>query len=429
MRQRYIIVSSLIILLVFAFVGCTDKNQDNPTRPTVGEQGLIFQVEKDKYFSVFVSTSHYHGHLGIRFYTPPDYNWEGTGRYYPTLYMLTPFKADERYYFEHNLADVADRLINEGKIQPMIIVTIEGRSHLGGSFYSNSALQGKYFDALWYDYTDLVADYDIFGESVLTKIHKWVRAFDERDKRAISGVGMGGYGAMKSALETDLFSAVSAVNAPLDFDGTGSGGFLSMMNQVFPPGSDWILDNGRYGIDTVFLDNEGEPTIKASVEMWMMLSAAAAFSPQHLSFNVDSIYYDQFDVLSIATTVTESLTTDLRSYLPDYSVHMPFDSTGALNNNIWQLWMNNNIETLYRNVLSEKATYFERMPKLLVVSQGAEFSFGEQMDGFMEFMNDNALNYQVKSFKGNAVLTGTADHFLYDLLEDILIFHSEQFGE
>jgi hypothetical protein len=64
-----------------------------------------------------------------------------------------------------------------------------------------------------------------------------------------------------------------------------------------------------------------------------------------------------------------------------------------------------------------------------MLSQDAELFYDEQMTGFIQFLNASAFNYDLKTFEGNSALTGTANHFLYDILEDILIFHSEQFGE
>ena len=68
------------------------------------------------------------------------------------------------------------------------------------------------------------------------------------------------------------------------------------------------------------------------------------------------------------------------------------------------------------------------MPKLLIKSENAEFYNTDQMNGFIQFLDDiGDTNHTVIDFHGNDVLTGTASHFLYDLLEDILIFHSDHF--
>jgi hypothetical protein len=461
MNPRNILIAIGILLIAAGLIGCTDKTKNNPTRAAIPE-GLDMQAN-DRFFAIFMSTVHDLGHRGVRFYLPPDYSLE-VGRHYPTLYLLSPFRADERYFFEHGLKTVADRLIAEGKIQPMVIVTFDSRSYLGGSFCVNSPRQGNFFDALFYDFYGF-EPWGITGRALITKIEgseanatPWVRAIRDREHRAIGGVGMGGYGAFKAAIETDLFGSVSAVNAPLDFDGAGSGGFLSLFQEVFPAGTQWIyldsllqidttfavnppdsiisidttiveLDTLGFGVDTILLNQNMEPIIAADPEMVLTISAAAAFSPHHTAFNVDSIYYDQFDVLVISTTVTDTLTDDFRGYLPNHDVHLPFDSTGAHNDLVWQLWMNNNIESLYANADPDNAAYFDGMAKLLVRSDGARFHYDEQMDGFVQFLNANAIDYQLTAFTGNDLLSGMADHCIYDLLEDILIFHSDNFGE
>jgi hypothetical protein len=207
------------------------------------------------------------------------------------------------------------------------------------------------------------------------------------------------------------------------------------------------LDTLGFGVDTILFDRDIDTTfavsppdsiisidttimfIPADPEMVLTISAAAAFSPHHTAFDVDSLYYDQFDVLMVWTTVTDTLTDDLKSYLPNHAVHLPFDSTGAHNDFVWQLWMNNNIESLYANADPDNAAYFDGMAKLLVRSDGARLHHDEQMDGFVQFLNANAIDYQLTTFTGNDLLSGTADHCVYDLLEDILIFHSDNFGE
>ncbi len=113
-------------------------------------------------------------------------------------------------------------------------------------------------------------------------------------------------------------------------------------------------------------------------------------------------------------------------------IHVPIDSLGNENSAaaqfIWDAWMKQNIANLYLADSAGQAANFLNMPKLLIESKNANFYYTDQMDGFIQFLDDiGDTNHTVIDFEGNSLLTGTADHFLYDLLEDILIFHSEHF--
>jgi S-formylglutathione hydrolase FrmB len=253
MRVRFLfIILAVLALSVLFLAGCTDKTKDNPTRPMTPEKGLAW-LNPFRFYSIVFSTSMDPGYMVSKMYTPPGYDYSGGGgQPYPVLYMLSPFRGDELYYFEHGLAEVADRLLAEGKIQPMIIVCVDGRSQLGGSFYTDSPQQGKYFSAMVTDETfnvDLLVDprgeftgtgvpyrgpWTLFSNCNLTRIDELYNTIPDASSRAVCGVGMGGYGAYALAVQTDLFSSVSAVNAPLDFDGSGNNGFLSLIRDVIP---------------------------------------------------------------------------------------------------------------------------------------------------------------------------------------------------
>jgi hypothetical protein len=424
--------------------GCTDKTKDNPTRSLIEEHGMVAS-NPFHHFAIAFSTSMDPGYLHSRAYVPPGYDIQpGEGRPYPILYLLSPFRGDELYYFEHGLAEVADRLLDQGKIQPMIIVCIDGRSQLGGSFYTDSPQQGDYYSAFFEDdifYVDLLIDpsgefvgtfesyrgpYTLESVAKLNRIIEWYNTVDDPKARAISGVGMGGYGAFALALKTDLFGSVSAVNAPLDFDGSGGGGFLTLLNEVIP--AEWTsIETSPTGrVDTVY----NVDTSLADPAMSLVVSASAAFSEHYTNVQMDSVYVTERDSLLIwGYTPIDSLTDNLISYLPTHGVHTPFDSLGGLNTFIWDLWMDHNIQNIYEADTSGYATAFSQMPKFLVKSEGAKFYYGEQMESFISFLNNNTdpSKLDVMEFRGNQILTGTADHFLYDILEDILIFHSDNF--
>ncbi|MFH1700245.1 MAG: alpha/beta hydrolase-fold protein [Candidatus Zixiibacteriota bacterium] len=413
-----------VILTIAFLAGCTDKTKDNPTRSIITEKGLLWnwpmQFESILTSTVFDATTENPSVRGVHIYTPPGYNWQAQGRPYPVLYLLSPFQANDLYYSEHGLVETADRLLSEGKIQPMIIVCFDGRSLLGGSFYTNSIRQGNYFTALFHDTSYIDIEWrglndtglvSIFSKGLVNRVDLAYSTIQDKGARAIGGVGMGGYGAFAAAIQTDLFSSVSAVNAPLDFDGSGNGGFKTIIENEIS--TVWPLD-----------------TSLSDPKTSLIVSASSAFSP-HVTA-IDSIFYFTSQVSQARTfgyITGDTLTDDLKSYLPRHQSHAPIDSTGTFDTYIWGLWMAHNIDSLYINDPEGFSAQFTNMPKYLVTSDEAKFHYDEQMSAFIDFLNSNGMSstFQHEVFEGNGELPATAENYLYDLLEDILIFHSDNF--
>lgn len=416
--------AALILFAAFSFTGCTDPTGKNPSRPDHLD-GITIAPEANLFFPAFRATDGNTGFIGMMTYLPPGYALTTQGQRYPVLYLVAPFGADERYYFEHGLAQVADRLITEGKINPMIIISLDARSQLGGSFLTNTARQGDYFEAFfnysvlnirWKPYRQLWETRTIYNWPVITFLEDRYRTTKDYRSRGIGGVGTGGYCAFRSALMTDLFGSLSAMNAPLDFDGTGSNGFLSLFGDAFIAGQPWPLD-------TSFTNPAAS----------LVISAAAAFSPRILS--MDTVWIEELpDETPKLKFSTDSLKIDTLAvpggagYLAKFDSYLPFGSTGTLTDVVWSRWLSHTVDSLYANATAPRQLNFDNMPKLLIRSNQAEFRFAEQMDAYITAHNalTNAT-YTVKSFAGTPQLPSLSDHYIYDLLEDILIFHSEQF--
>ncbi len=430
--MREIIIKLLcavcIALMIF---GCTDKTGDNPTRYFPSDTGARV-TNPFSSWSLFFSSSFNPGFLPVNVYTPPGYDFTGNGRPYPVLYLLAPFRGDELYYFDHGLSEVANRLIDEGKIEPMIIVCISGESDLGGSFYTDSKRNGAYMraiitDTMYQEFAEAgtflnspgAGVKDLLADALITRIDGTYSTLPDKANRAIAGVGMGGYGAFRATLESDLFGSVSAVNAPLDFDGLGGGGFITLINQLAPGGD---IDN----IDTAL----GDPS------MSLVVTAASAFTPNTVDFDVDYLFLNAFGVVSLAidsstieTAIPTPFATDI-SLQTSHNVHLPVMPTGGLNSTVFGVWRDNHdIASLYAAADASRQSDFDNLPKFLVKSEGAEFYYNQQMDGFMEFLQNSGsiTNYSMMGFRGNDLLQGTSALFINDLLEDLLIFHSDNF--
>jgi S-formylglutathione hydrolase FrmB len=135
-------------------------------------------------------------------YLPSGYDSGGTdhpARRYPVLYFLHGLGDNEQTLFNTGGWTLLDDLRNQHKIGEFLIVAPDGRR----SFYINSA-----------DGSDRYSDF--FLQEFMPHIEGRYRIRTGRAGRAISGVSMGGYGALRFAFAyPELFSAVSAQSAAL----------------------------------------------------------------------------------------------------------------------------------------------------------------------------------------------------------------------
>jgi S-formylglutathione hydrolase FrmB len=139
----------------------------------------------------------------LRVYLPPSYFTLDT--HYPVIYYLPGFGDTSMLGF--SLPGDADKLMGSGAIREMIIVVANGANQLGGSFYVNSPVTGR-----WEDF--IVND-------VVTYVDTHYRSVAQASARAISGHSMGGFGALNIAMRhPDVFSAVYSLSPGL-FDPNG----------------------------------------------------------------------------------------------------------------------------------------------------------------------------------------------------------------
>ena len=118
---------------------------------------------------------------------------------YPLLYFLHGLGDNEQTLFNGGGWTLLDDLRNQHKMGDFLIVSPEGRR----SFYINSA-----DGALRYN--------DFFLQEFIPQIEGKYRIRAGRASRAISGISMGGYGALRFAFaHPELFSAASAQSAAL----------------------------------------------------------------------------------------------------------------------------------------------------------------------------------------------------------------------
>jgi S-formylglutathione hydrolase FrmB len=118
---------------------------------------------------------------------------------YPVLYFLHGLGDNEQTLFNSGGWTLLDDLRKQHKIGEFLIVAPEGRR----TFYINSADGSVRYS-------------DFFLQEFIPYIEKRYRILPERSNRAISGISMGGYGALRFAFShPEMFSSVSAQSAAL----------------------------------------------------------------------------------------------------------------------------------------------------------------------------------------------------------------------
>jgi S-formylglutathione hydrolase FrmB len=135
-------------------------------------------------------------------YLPAGYDAGATqhpARRYPVLYFLHGLGDNEQTLFNSGGWTLLDDLRRQQKMGDFLIVAPEGRR----SFYINSADGSERYS-------------DFFLQEFLPYIEHGYRVRHGRSGRAISGISMGGYGALRFAFaHPELFSAVSAQSPAL----------------------------------------------------------------------------------------------------------------------------------------------------------------------------------------------------------------------
>lgn len=136
-------------------------------------------------------------------YLPPSYPTSTAS--YPVVYYLPGFGDSGMLGFQ--LPRDMNQLIEDGKIEEMILVVVPGTNLLGGSFYVNSPVTGNWEDFIVHD--------------VVGYVDSHYRTLAQSGSRGISGHSMGGFGALDIAMKhPDVFGAVYSLSPGL-FDENG----------------------------------------------------------------------------------------------------------------------------------------------------------------------------------------------------------------
>lgn len=392
--------------LIIALSGC--KKRKNPTEPVVLKQPGYFTFGQNpgwpaldnsplsNQFSlpnrtVVVSIP---GEVPVDAQGRPPLTWK---KKYPVLYFLTDFGQDAlSFALTYRIKDIADELTAKGEIQPMIIVIADGNNPMGGGFYVNS-IGGKYED---YIALDLRQQIDTLFYTRIVN--------DSTKKRGISGVGMGGYGAFRVAMDyPQFYGSVSAISAPLAIIDSTLLGY-------------WFKDYLKTRALQEGLSFSSPPSSRLVPIPWdkskpatsWLFAMALGFSP-HDPGDTDSSSYFKIAGFPIGG--------------PFRGVDLPFfDTTGTLRPSIWTKWLNNDIKSLLDvggskfGALNNTKIYFD---------VGLQDSYMLQIanKNFNSFMATQSYTYTYHEFTGYVNFPADHFNFAFDRIVAILKFHSSSF--
>ncbi len=169
------------------------------------------------------------------------------------------FVDDDKKY--NTIQDLMNAGIASHRFGEMIVVTPDGSTRWGGSFYVNSSATGN-----WEDF---------ISKELVNYIDTNYRTLAKAESRAIAGHSMGGYGAITLAMKhPDVFSIAYSMN----------GGFLSFTAELNPKNPDVRK--------FTLAKNTQELLATKSPNAISLLAVSQAFSPNttNAAFLVDKPY-------------------------------------------------------------------------------------------------------------------------------------------
>jgi hypothetical protein len=223
-------------------------------------------------------------------YLPPGY--EASSRRYPVIYFFpNPFEDNYRFDFDHRDAQALfDRAISDDVIEKFILVAVDMNTPLGSSWYVNSPSTGNWEDFIL--------------QELVPYIDANFRTIPNRDSRGISGIFIGGYGAIRLAMRhPDVFGSVYAMH-PV---GTGTG----VSNRTTLPNWD-ILTNAK-SMDDVKKDWR--------TQIFTTMFQAHLPNPEKPPLFIDLLAHHEGDRLVVDARLVERFRNsfDLETMIPQYA--------------------------------------------------------------------------------------------------------------
>lgn len=424
------------VAVTAALIGCTQG--DNPVDPPVrapgapGTQILGFSVLADNPWNDPTGRI-----LSVAYAS--DTSLDVPQQPFPVIYLLHDYAADASYFERYNIQSILEDLYRKGEIGRMMVVTVDASNYFGGSYYRNSPASGRYEDLIW---------------SVKAHVERTFRVYTQggRLSRAISGHGMGGYGAMRFAMDRpDLFGSVSSMSGPLSFGKIDDrSGVLKWVPRVFsennvPIGNDSAFKTIFPGVGKRFtneiiamcaafsprpLEELVSPTqTRFDSCVVCTLPLGACFEPWEFSWCKPCYIYESvepgpstilFQTLLGKRTCSDSLH---RNPAP-IGVDLPFDASGLPVSAVWTRWATQDIKTSFTanpRVFDSTAVYFDC---------GIDDDDRETETGFI-FQNRDfhaamgSVPHEYKEYSGFGGLPAGHSQFIQERLREIIKFHDK----
>jgi S-formylglutathione hydrolase FrmB len=215
-----------------------------------------------------------------------------------------------------------------------------------------------------------------------------LRTLAAKESRAIGGHSSGGYGALRIAMANDtLFNSVSAIDAPLAFDGDGE------------------FD----GIKELFGAYLSESGITTEEQYWATDTSDFRTQPYKIL------------LYSMAATYSDAAKTG--SKFGALQISLPFDYRGNLVDSVWSRWLNNDLyhwldNATYQNKLKNQNLHIE-------YSDHDVNMFNRQTQVFGQKLTSLGIDYESAPFIKYGEADAKSRTFLHDRLEYILKFHNK----
>jgi len=357
---------------------------------------------------------------------------------FPVLYLLHGYGGDASFFDQYGLQTLLDEMYSKGEIGRMMVVTVDASNRFGGSFYRNSGSTG--------DYADVIDELMRVTETPVGEQWRFYTA-GGRNARAISGHGMGGYGAMRYALDhPGLFASVSSMSGPLSLGDpdqkTGvwkeSDGLIARVfaeDGINPPDAETYAK--------VFAGADRPQTR-------LYLAMAAAFSPYPLRrfdsvghyvfcrpyFGCrvkDTVYpWDFFSSITPGPLTLEFPGADTNGV----GVDMLFDSTGTISRSSWARWSDSaDVKYAFLQKRQTSPPFFSGLFNsqdtnvYIDVGDQDEYGYLEQNREFDSVLTNAGVAHQYTEYSGFPGLPAGHAQLVATRLRQIIKFHSDLFDK
>lgn len=199
-------ILTLLLLMTIVQSGCSEFSNQPAAAPSEGSAVITQTDTPSRIESITFKSAALDRDMAVDIYLPPGYSPENK---YPVLYILYGYGGDQSSWFTFlGLNQEADRLIEEQRIKPLIIVSPDYKQSFGVNSKAGEGINpGGVDEGSFGDY---------LSEDVVSYVDTHYSTISTRDGRYIGGASMGGYAALyHSFTNPELFSKVGGHSSAL----------------------------------------------------------------------------------------------------------------------------------------------------------------------------------------------------------------------